>query len=539
MNRMIRRLSVVLLAMYLVLFVQLNNIQLFGAKRLKTNPDNNRSVLAALSKPRGPVVTADGVVVARSEQVPGSDKRRRVYPTADLFAHVVGYFSQNFGADGVERTYNKELAGETTDLKFQGLSDLFTTRDTTGTVGLTLRNDVQTVARDQLAGRRGSVVALDPRTGEILAMYSNPSYDPNPVASLDPGVATPAKKALDADPTKPLLARTYREIFFPGSTFKVVTASAGLQSGRVTTDAPDFPRQKGYLLPLTTTTLSNFDAATCGGTLFEVLRVSCNSAFAQMGAEEIGPEPMVERAQAFGFNSTPPIDLPAAAASQFPTDYGPKRMTVDQYRARLNGQPAPTTTARVSPDSVVYIHDDSAKLAQVSIGQSDLRASPLQMALVAGAIANKGVIMKPHVVRDVRASDGTVVDKVQVAPWRTAITPEVAQTMHDAMLDVVANGTASRLAVEGFEVGGKTGTAQLGTTPPRSHAWIIGFAGEPGQAPRVAVAVLVEGQEGSSEQTGGRVAAPIAQAVLQAALAPPPLPPLPPLPPPSTTAGPR
>jgi peptidoglycan glycosyltransferase len=147
-----------------------------------------------------------------------------------------------------------------------------------------------------------------------------------------------------------------------------------------------------------------------------------------------------------------------------------------------------------------------------------VQASPLQMALVTAGIANGGVVMKPHVVRDVRNADGGVVETTRIEPWRTAITPQVAATLRDGMKTVVESGTATRLAIDGFEVGGKTGTAQLGTTPPKSHAWIIGYAGDPGKAARVAVAVIIEGQEGTSEQTGGRVAAPIAQAVLKAAL---------------------
>jgi peptidoglycan glycosyltransferase len=521
MNRMIRRLTVGILAMYSVLFIQLNNVQLFGAQRLKDNPDNTRALIKARTQPRGPIVTADGVVVAHSDQLAGTDTRQRVYPTGALFAHTVGYFSIKYGADGVEKTYNKQLVGDTTDLKYQGFEDLFTTRDTTGTVTLTLRNDVQTVARDALGDLRGSVVAIDPRTGEVLAMYSNPSYDPNPVASTDNAISTFVKTALDSDANKPLLARAYRETYFPGSTFKVVTAAAGLELGTVTPDSPTFANATGYKLPFTNNTLSNFGGESCGGTLFEVLRDSCNSAFAQMGAEYIGPEPMVERAQAFGFDAVPPIDLPAAAKSVFPTDYGPRSMTVDQYRQQQSGQPPASTTPGTTAapgQSVIYLHQNSARLAQASIGQNDVQASPLQMALVTAGIANGGVVMKPHVVRDVRNADGGVVETTRIEPWRTAITPQVAATLRDGMKTVVESGTATRLAIDGFEVGGKTGTAQLGTTPPKSHAWIIGYAGDPGKAARVAVAVIIEGQEGTSEQTGGRVAAPIAQAVLKAAL---------------------
>jgi peptidoglycan glycosyltransferase len=235
-----------------------------------------------------------------------------------------------------------------------------------------------------------------------------------------------------------------------------------------------------------------------------------------MGAEDLGPDPMIERAEAFGFNAAPPIDMPNPAKSVYPTDFGKRLQTVDAYYAQQNGQPPPATVPG-SPDPV-YVYEDTPRLAQTAIGQNDVRATPLEMALVASAIANDGKIMTPHVMRDISEQDGTRLTAANPELWRTAVSPSTAATMRDAMVNVVENGTASRLAIDGYVVGGKTGTAQLGTDPPKSHAWIIGFAGLPGQAPSVAVAVLVEAQDGASEQTGGRVAAPIARAVLEAAL---------------------
>jgi penicillin-binding protein A len=484
MTRQIRLLGVGLMACFLILFVQLNRLTVFQAAELNDNPVNTREILRDFSQPRGSVTTADGVVIARS--VPSEDRfeLQRQYPEGALFAQVTGFFSFTLGSSGVEKTYNDELAGRTIDLSFQDLSDLFVDKDRVGDLTLTLRADLQRIATEQLGEREGSVVALDPRTGEILALVSYPSFDPNLLADHDTQTATNVQRVLDADPNKPRLARTYQDRFFPGSTFKVVTATAGISRGGVTTEAPVYPTSSGYTAPGTTRPLRNFGGGSCGGALFQVLRASCNTAFAQMGVDT-GPEAMIATAEAFGFNKDVPIDLTAPAKSNFPTDFE-------------RNLPA---------------------LAQSAIGQNDVAATPLQMAMVAGAVANAdGQVMVPHVLRDVRDQDGNIVDTYDPEVWTTAMDSATASLMREAMRGVVESGTATRLAVEGFEVGGKTGTAQLGTDPARSHAWIIGFAGPPGQEASIAVAVIVEGQPGASEQTGGRVAAPIAQAVLAAYL---------------------
>ena len=487
MTRQIRLLGLGLMVCFLILFVQLNRLTIFEAQRLNDNPVNTRAILRDFSQPRGTVTTADGVVIARS--VPSKDRFQfqREFPEADLFAHVSGFFSFTLGSSGVEKTYNDELAGRTVDLSFQDLSDLFVDKDRVGNLTLTLRADLQRIARDQLGEREGSVVALDPRTGEILALVSYPSYDPNSLADHDTAAAARVQTLLDASPEKPRLARSYQDRYFPGSTFKVVTATAGLDSGKVTVDEPRYPATDGYLAPGTTRPLRNFGGASCGGALFEILRISCNTAFAQMGVEN-GPDTMLGTAQAFGFNQDVPIDLTAPARSNFPTDF-------------TQNLPA---------------------LAQSGIGQNDVAATPLQMAMVAGAVANDdGNVMVPHVLRDVRDIDGNIVDTYDPDVWTNAMGAGTAQIMRQAMIGVVESGTATRLAVPGFVVGGKTGTAQLGTDPARSHAWIIGWGARPNEEASIAVAVIVEGQPGASEQTGGRVAAPIAQAIIATYLAGP------------------
>lgn len=487
MNRNIRRLGAVIIGLYLVLFVKLNWIQVVQKESLDNNPLNTAQVRRDFNRPRGTISSADGVLLAQSIANPDRSSeftRLRVYPEGELFGQVTGYFSFTFGSSAVEREYNDELAGTTFDQQVRGFSDLFVARENVGDVLLTVRRDVQQVAREQLGDRSGSVVALDPRSGDILAFWSSPSFDPNEISTIDSKAANENWKRLTTTPGNPLRAHQFQDRYFPGSTFKVVTAGIGLQSGRVTDVDPSYPVSTGYTAKNTTLPIRNFGGEACGGTLPEILRTSCNSAFAEMGTETIGPDDMVAGVARWGFNSSPPIDLPGAVRSVFPTDVG----------------------------------NNPAKLAQSSIGQNDVQASPLQMALVAAGVANGGTIMKPHVLNEVRNAQGAVVKSYTPTPWLRPLAAGFADELRQDMIGVVTSGTATAMAIPGFEVGGKTGTAQLGTEPPRSHTWIIGFAGPPGQPPTVAVAVVVLDQSGASEATGGRVAAPIARAVLLAAL---------------------
>lgn len=487
MNRQVRRLGVVLVALFAVLFAQLNYIQVVRAKALADDPRNTRNAVRDFARPRGAIVSADGKVLARSRPSDDSFRRRREYPadTAALFAHVTGFFSFTYGAEGVERTYNDALAGRTPALRLDRLGDLLLGRVRTANVKLTIPVSVQQAARDALGPRPGAVVAVDPRTGALLALWSFPTYDPNPLADHDQKAVQAAWARLTADPARPLLPRAWRERFFPGSTFKVVTAAAALSTGLATPTSPTYPVRRELDLPLTTRNLRNFGGAACGGTLADALRVSCNTTFAQVGLD-LGPERLAAAAAAFGFGARPPLDLPAVAASTFPP---------------------PARFERNLP-----------ALAQSAIGQFEVQATPLEMALVAAAIANGGVIMRPHVMAEVFDDEGRTVARARPTPWRTAVAPPVAAALRDMMVAVVNAGTARSVAapLPGVQVAAKTGTAQLGTEPPSSHAWMIAFA--PAEAPTVAVAVLVQGQPGVSEVTGGRVAGPVAKAVLAAAL---------------------
>ncbi|MGI9622208.1 MAG: peptidoglycan D,D-transpeptidase FtsI family protein [Acidimicrobiales bacterium] len=503
MNTQIRFLGAGLLVCFIVLFVQLNRIQIFQQDELQANPANNRQIERDFSRDRGSIFTADGVVMATSIEVDDDLQRERTYPEGELYAHSTGYFSFQFGADGLERVYNDELAGQTVEQRFGDLSALFQETDTTANLTTTLNHKVQSVARETLGNRKGSVVAIDPRTGGIIAFWSYPSYDPTVLGSVDLVGAESFWNELRGLPNgdDPRLARMYREIFFPGSTFKVVTASAALDANVATMSDPVFEPADEYVAPLTTVPLKNFGGSTCGGDMLEALRVSCNTVFAELAAEIIGADPMVEVSERFGFNEVPPLDLPAAAASNFPTDYGAQVGETDE-------------------DPPVPILENTPALAQAGIGQNDVKATPLQMALVAAGVANGGLMMEPHLMAELRDQKGKLLDDFDPRIWRPVLSSTDAQNMRAAMVTVVERGTATGLQVPGFEIGGKTGTAQVDAErPDDTHAWIIGFGGLPGQTPTVAVAVIVESEPGAGQQTGGRVAAPIARAVLEAALA--------------------
>ncbi|MGI8663854.1 MAG: peptidoglycan D,D-transpeptidase FtsI family protein [Acidimicrobiales bacterium] len=488
MNNQLRRLGAGLLACYLALITMVSYIQVLHADALNTHPLNSRGVVRDFDQPRGQIVSADGVVLAQTEPSPPGDQfqYQRRYPEGDLFGHITGYLNFNFGATGVEASYNDKLSGHTVDQSVESLRALFGDSDPAGDVTLTLRKDLQQSARDLLGRQKGSIVALDPRDGSILALWSFPAFDPNPLASHDEAAAKAARDALLPNTVDTsLLAKSYQSRFFPGSTFKIVTASVGVESGRVTPDDPSFPTGSAYDPP-DGNPIQNFGGEVCGGTLFTILAISCNSAFAEMGAERIGKDTMVNGAQAFGFNDKPPFDLPGAARSVFPAD---------------------------------SVGRSKAFLGQASIGQFDTAATPLEMAMVAGAIGENGVMMTPHVMADVRDKTGNVTSTYKPQIWKNPVSAATATTMREAMVGVVQHGTGTAARISGVEVGGKTGTAQLGTTPASSHAWFVCYAGPSGVPATVAVAVIVEGEPGASETTGGTVAAPMARQLVEQILA--------------------
>ncbi|MEX2624055.1 MAG: penicillin-binding transpeptidase domain-containing protein [Acidimicrobiia bacterium] len=476
MNRPTRRLAVGVMICFGLLAGMATYVQVLAADDYRLDPRNARFNLAQSGKERGEIVSADGVVLARSDPDPNTPGSYvRVYPEGAAFTHVVGYSSLLFGENGLERIYSADLRSRR-DLTISDLIAVILGRDLRpDNLEITLDAELQRTALTALDGQAGSVVAINPQTGEILAMVSFPSYDPTQLLGGD---AAAAWQALVDDPARPLADRTTRELYPPGSTFKVLVTGAALESG-VAGPETSFPDPAEFPLPGSDATISNFDGDACNDgvsvTLEQAFVRSCNTTFAnlaiQVGAVEIGAV-----ANGFGFNN--PIDSPWSVA---------------------------TSTFLTS-----QLSDDQAALGQSGIGERDVRATPFQMALVAAGVANDGVVMLPYLVERIFDADGNDQQLAEQSPLRTALSPATAEVLTQLMERVVTSGTGRQAAVPGQRVAGKTGTASGPGGQP--HAWFIGFA--PVEDPTIALAVLVEaGGNVGETATGGGVAAPIAAEV--------------------------
>ena len=485
MNRPLRRVAVAVLVLFGLLLVNVNLRQTVLAAGYRDNERNSRVLVRTYERERGAIALAGAgrPLVATSTETQGRLKYLRSYPSGPLYAHVTGFFSLIYGQDGLEDTEDQVLSGDDPRLFVDRLSDTLTGREPRGgDVVITLDAAAQQAAVEGLAGKRGAVVALDPRTGAVLAMASAPTYDPNRLSSFDPAAIRDYYAQVTGDDAEdPLLNRAVSARYPPGSTFKVITAAAALQSGRT----PDtrVPSPTVLDLPGTTATLPNAGGESCGDgtttTLTDALRISCNTAFGQLGID-LGEQALREQAADFGFGD--------------------------------DGLAVPERVA----ESVVPEGLDPPSLAQSAIGQRDVQATPLQMAMVAAGIANGGTVMRPYVVREVQGPDLTRLELAEPEVYREAVPRETADQLTAMMETVVASGTGTSARIPGVRVAGKTGTAQNaeGAAP---HAWFISFA--PAEDPQVAVAVIVEnGGSAGSEATGGAVAAPIARSVVRAVL---------------------
>lgn len=478
MNKPIRRVAFVAMVMFALLLGNVTYAVLFREASLDANAQNRRTRDAEFAQDRGAILASGKVPMAETESSDDRFRFQRVYPDDELYAVVTGYYSYDHGRTGLESSYNTELAGTDDSLFVRRLVDLVTDRSPRGaSVQTTIVPRVQKAAAQALGNQKGAVVALNPKTGAVIAMVTSPTYDPNAVADHDIEAANKAWSSLAKADDRPLANRAAREIYPPGSTFKLVTAAAALEDGMTpdsTVESPD--RLK---LPNTETFLPN--STNCGGaetTLSNALRVSCNTAFANVGLE-LGQDKLREQAQKFGFNARHLADL-NGVASQFPEDM------------------------------------DQAQLALASIGQFDVAASPLQMAMVTAGIANDGAVMDPYVVSMVQGPDLKPLSTTRPTKLSQAMTSAHAKELQEMMRIVVAQGTGTTAQISGVDVGGKTGTAQ--SDPKRKpFAWFTSFA--PVEDPEVAVAVIVEDADIPREDiAGGRVAAPIARATMQAAL---------------------
>lgn len=475
MNRRIIKVYGFLIACFLVLAGFTAYWSVIDADSLKAEKDNRRPLLAAQKVKRGTIRAADGTVIARSLPVGTGESRKfvREYPLSSLFGHPVGYSFVEEGNSEFERYHNETLIGER--FRVSSLIDELTGRRAVGDdISTSLDVEAQQVAQDALAGQPGAVVAIEPKTGKVRVAAALPSYDPNFV----PGNLS----ELNTDPASPLLDRATQGQYPPGSTFKVVTAAAALDSGAI---SPDTLIDSPSSLTIQGQPLANFGGSDFGEIdVRTALTSSVNTFFAQLG-EQVGQETLYEYMDRFGFNAKPDIDLPRDELS----------------------------VSGVFEGGELLNSGDAVDVARIAIGQERLLVTPLQMAEVAAAIANRGVLMKPRIWAGVRDQEGRLVSRMEPEAQSRVISARSAAQLTDAMEAVVNEGTGTAAALSGIPVAGKTGTAEV---PDRAEceglpnqAWFIGFA--PADDPEVAVAATVECTAGQ----GGTVAAPIAAAVMR------------------------
>ena len=479
MNRPIRRIGLVFGLLLFALLANITYIQVVKAGDYRDRPGNQRVLLAQYDRERGPILVGNNPV-ARSVETGNALRYLRRYDAGPLYAPVTGFSSLVYGQTGLERQENRVLAG-TSDLFFvDRTQQLFAGRQPKGgAVTTTINARAQLAAYRGLGRKVGAVVAIEPATGRILAAVQSPSFDPNKLSSHDPAEIRAYYDELKADPDKPLLNRPIVSLNPPGSTFKIVTAAAALASGRFTPDSV-LPGPKTYRLPNTSVDLGNWNDRACGPndkvTLRRALEISCNTAFAWLG-NQLGADALRAQAQKFGFDTR--FELPLKAAmSRFPED------------------------------------PDEPQTALSAIGQYDVRATALQMAMVGAAVGNGGLTMAPYLVQEVRGPDLAILQTTEPKEFGQALSPSDAAALTDMLVGVVSEGTGSNARIAGVNVAGKTGTAQTGNDRP-NVAWFVSYA--PAQAPKVAVAVVIE-EAGTAEVSGNALAAPIAKSVMQAVL---------------------
>lgn len=476
MNAPLRKAGVVILVMFGLLFANLNWVQGYKADEYRTSDHNRRVQVAEYERARG-VIEADGQPLAESKATDGTLKFLRVYPDKQIYSPIIGYKPVNNAATGIERSENDFLSGASDKLFADRLSDMFTGDNTGGgNVVLSLSTRAQETAWKELTGNRrdvtrGAAVAINPKTGAIQAMVSMPSYDPNPLASHDEKTFQAAFKKLNDDKSKPLLNRAIGDTLPPGSTMKVIVSAAALQNGYTQESVLD--AGASYTPPGTTDPIRNAEDEVCPGatiTLKGALTTSCNTAYARLGVA-LGADKVKAAAQAFGFGQT---DL-----------------TVGNLEGGGLQVAASETGAIANPDGST----DQAALAQSSLGQRDVRMTPLQGALIAATVANGGKQMRPYLVQQLLGPDRRPIYTAGPETLRTPIDGQVAGDLREMMVSVVTGGTGRQAKISGFEVGGKTGTAQ-NQERANPHGWFIGFAYDDKGEPVSAVCVMLENVPG-------------------------------------------
>jgi peptidoglycan glycosyltransferase len=471
----------VILLLFVVVAAQSANLQFFRATALDTSPINPRVSEASTNAPRGEIFAADGTVLAQSVVTgEGLNVYKRIYPLGALTSDVVGFTSPTYGNWALEAEYNNYLTAHSQSP--QSIEQLIAPTSASDSITLTLNPALQQVAKTALAGRDGAAVVLDPQNGDILAMYSNPSYNPVPLTSSDSAVAEAAWKkdnTKDSHGFPPLGSVATEQIFFPGSTFKIVTTSAVVVSdpSLLLKHYPELTQTK---LPDTDLTLHNYAYEKCGGTIAEMLPPSCDTGFALVGLD-VGAAAMTQAADSYGYNEIPPIDLPGAVASNFP--------------------------------DVGYFTNHLPELAYSSIGQENVQVSTLLNAMIAGAVGNDGVMMTPHLLNYVTGPDGTIIHRYKPTVWKTPLTSAQANQIIPLMENVAKFGTAAGVFPADLDVGAKTGTAEVGKGVSDTDDWMIAFA--PASDPSYAIAAVLPFQAPSA--TGALVVGPIMRCLAEAA----------------------
>ncbi|MFF4712267.1 peptidoglycan D,D-transpeptidase FtsI family protein [Streptomyces eurythermus] len=488
MNKPLRRIAIFCGLLVLTLLLRDNYLQYVRADSLKDDPKNRRVTIARYATPRGDIIVGGDPITGSTETSKSglNDlKYKRTYKNGPMWAPVTGYASQAFGATQLESLEDGILTGNDDRLFFRKTLDMITGKEQQGgNVVTTLNAAAQKAAFDGLKkrGGKGAVVALEPSTGKILALASYPSYDPSSFAGNTNDDAAAWKKLQKKyNPNDPMLNRALRETYPPGSTFKVVTAAAALENGKYTSADERTDSPLPWVMPGTTTQLKNEGNIPCeNATMRVALQYSCNTVFGKIGSD-LGNDKMLEEAKKFGFDSE---------------QFTPVRATASVFSDDMN----------------------QSQTALSSIGQYNTAATPLQMAMVASAVANDGKLMKPYMVDELQSSNLDPVAKTEPEELSRPLSPKNAQILQDMMQTVVEKGTGTNARINGVKVGGKTGTAQHGVENSENpYAWFISYAKLPDGSSPVAVAVVIEDESANRDDiSGGGLAAPIAKNVMEA-----------------------
>jgi peptidoglycan glycosyltransferase len=483
-NKPLRRVAIFCGLLVLALLVRVNYLQFVDANALATDKHNRRVQINQFASPRGDIIVGGDAITGHTTTKDNDFRYKATFKNGPMWAPVTGYASQAFGASMLEGVEDKFLTGDDDRLFFNRTADLLTGKQKQGgNIVTTLNAKAQEAAFKGLGDKKGAVAAINPQTGAILAMASTPSYDPSAFAGNSAADSKAWSKLQKAnDPDDPMLNRALRQTYPPGSTFKVVTAAAALENGLYSSIDEPTDSPLPYVLPNTRTQLKNEGNIPCkNATLREALRVSCNTVFGHIG-DQVGKDKMLAEADKFGFNQQ--IFTP------------------------------------VRSNASVYSKDmDRPGNALSAIGQFNTATTPLQMAMVASAVANDGKLMKPYMVQRLQAANSDVIEETAPKEMSEPLSPDNAQKLQDMMETVVKDGTGTNAQIPGVTVGGKTGTAQHGVDNSASpYAWFISYAKVNGSSP-IALAVVVEdGSANRDDISGGGLAAPIAKNVMEAVL---------------------